>query len=365
MYDFLIVGAGLFGAVFAYEAGLAGKRCLVIDRREHIGGNVYCEDIEGITVHKYGPHIFHTDNKTLWDYINRFATFNRYTYSPMANYQGELYNFPFNMNTFYKLWGVKEPEVARHMIEKQRAISGISQPKNLEEQAIYMVGFDIYEKLIKGFAEKKWGRNCSELPPHFIEKIPIKFIFDNSYYDDTYQGIPIGGYNQIFEKSLEKADVKLGIDFFSDKDRYKYIADKIIFTGKIDEYFEYCYGALDYNSLTYETQTLNISNFQGNAIVNFTSPDVPYTRIIEHKHLEFDKGANTVISYEYPHSQGSGDEPYFPVNDDRNTALYQKYKQLADKEKNIVFGGRLGTFRDLDMSQAIMESLICAQLLIG
>ncbi|MCL2227432.1 MAG: UDP-galactopyranose mutase [Oscillospiraceae bacterium] len=363
MYDFLIVGAGLFGAVFAHEASLGGKRCLVIDKRNHIGGNTYCEDVEGVTVHKYGAHIFHTDNKTVWDYVNRFADFNRYTNSPLANHNGELYNLPFNMNTFYKLWGVTTPEAAEEIIERQRAIA--TAPKNLEEQAISLVGTDIYEKLIKGYTEKQWGRKCSDLPAFIINRLPVRFTFDNNYFNDRYQGIPIGGYNQIIEKMLEKCDVKLGTDFFSDESRYKHIADKIVYTGMIDEYFGYCHGELEYRSLSFEPETLDVRNFQGNAVVNYTSADVPYTRIIEHKHFEFGTQDKTVVTYEYPSEWVRGNEPYYPVNDEKNMSVYSKYLDLADKEKNVIFGGRLGTYRYLDMWQVIAEALICADLVVS
>jgi UDP-galactopyranose mutase len=363
MYDYLIVGAGLFGAVFAHEATQKNKRCLVIDKRAHIGGNVFCEDIEGITVHKYGAHIFHTNDKQIWEYINRFAEFNRYTNSPIANYNGELYNLPFNMNTFYKLWGVSTPDVAREIIKQQSA--GIIHPGNLEEQAISLVGIDIYNKLIKGYTEKQWGRACSELPAFIINRLPVRFTFDNNYFDDRFQGIPIGGYNQIITKMLEKCDVKLDTDFFSDKSRYRYIADKVIYTGMIDEFYDYCFGALEYRSLNFETKIIETANFQGNAVVNYTSADVPYTRIIEHKHFEFGTQEKTVITLEYPIEWERGGEPYYPINDEKNASIYNKYLVLARQEKNVIFGGRLGTYRYLDMWQVIREALNCAYSQFG
>ena len=358
MYDYLIVGAGLFGAVFAYEASQKGKRCLVIDRRTHVGGNVFCEEIQGINTHKYGAHVFHTNDKEVWEYINRFAELNRFTNSPIANYKGEIYNLPFNMNTFYQLWGVTTPDAAREIINKQRA--GIVHPANLEEQAISIVGTDIYEKLIKGYTEKQWGRKCSDLPAFIINRLPVRFTFDNNYFNDRYQGIPIGGYNQIIEKMLERCDVKIGVDFFSDDSRYRFIADKIVYTGMIDEFYGYCYGALEYRSLDFESVVLDMPDYQGNAVVNFTSDDVPYTRIIEHKHFEFGTQKNTVITREYPMEWEPGGEPYYPVNDAKNASLYSKYRLLAEREKNVTFGGRLGTYRYLDMWQVVSEALKCS-----
>jgi len=359
MYDYLIVGAGLFGAVFAYEASQKGKRCLVIDRRGHIGGNVFCESIEGITVHKYGAHIFHTNDRGIWEYINRFADFNRFTNSPIANYKGELYNLPFNMNTFYKLWGAATPGAAREIIQKQRA--GIGRPANLEEQAISLVGVDIYEKLIKGYTEKQWGKKCTELPAFIINRLPVRFTFDNNYFDDKYQGIPIGGYNQIIGKMLERCDVKLGADFFGDESRYRHIADKIVYTGMIDEYYGCCYGALEYRSLSFESEVLDTPDFQGNAVVNYTCADVPFTRIIEHKHFEFGTQEKTVISREYPMDWSPGCEPYYPVNDEKNEMIYNKYRELASREKDVIFGGRMGTYRYLDMWEVISEALKCSK----
>ena len=363
MYDYLIVGAGLFGAVFAYEATQKGKRCLVIDKRGHIGGNVHCEIIEGITVHKYGAHIFHTSDKDVWGYVNRFADFNRYTNSPIANYKGELYNLPFNMNTFYKLWGTTTPDAAREMIEKQRA--GVTEPKNLEEQAISLVGVDIYEKLIKGYTEKQWGRKCTDLPAFIIKRLPVRFTFDNNYFNNRYQGIPVGGYNQIVEKMLDRCNVKLGVDFFSDEYGYRGAAGTIIYTGMVDEYYAYRFGALEYRILSFENKIMDMPNFQGNAVVNFTASDVPYTRIIEHKHFEFGDQQKTVITREYPKEWQQGDEPYYPIADDKNAAVYGKYRALAAKEKNVIFGGRLGTYRYLDMWQVISEALICSNSQLG
>jgi len=359
MYDYLIVGAGLFGSVFAYEATLKGKRCLVIDKRSHIGGNVHCDEIEGIVVHSYGAHIFHTDDREIWEYVNRFADFNRFTNSPVANYNGELFNLPFNMNTFYKLWGVTTPDAAREMIESRRV--PVIEPKNLEEQAISMVGPEIYEKLIKGYSEKQWGRKCTELPAFIIKRLPLRFTFDNNYFNDKFQGIPVGGYNRIIEKMLVSCDVKLSTDFFNDAARYRYIADKVVFTGMIDEFYGYRFGGLEYRSLSFESEVVDTPDFQGNAIVNFTSSNVPYTRIIEHKHFEFGTQDKTVITYEYPLEWSRGLEPYYPVNDSKNTILYSKYRALADMEKNVIFGGRLGTYRYLDMWQIVKEARELAQ----
>ena len=352
MYDYLIVGAGLFGAVFAHEAAERGKKCLVIDKRPHIGGNLYCEEIEGINVHMYGAHIFHTNDRAVWDYIGRFAEFNRYTNSPIANFKGEIYNLPFNMNTFYRLWGTSAPEDAKRIIAGQSA--GIKEPKNLEEQAISLVGTDIYEKLVKGYTEKQWGRTCDELPAFIIRRLPVRFTYDNNYFNDSHQGIPIGGYNQIFEKLLEKCDVSLNTDYFSAR---PFKAAKTVYTGMIDEFYGYRFEPLEYRSLSFETETLDTQNFQGNAAVNYTSADVPYTRIIEHKHFEFGQQPKTVITREYPKAWQKGDEPYYPVNDDENTGKYLKYKALADVEKDILFGGRLGSYRYLDMWQVIKEAL--------
>jgi len=360
-YDYLIVGAGLFGATFAYEAAKKNKGCLVIDRRQHIGGNVYTENINGINVHCYGPHIFHTNNKAIWDYINQFAEFNRFTNAPLANYKGEIYNLPFNMNTFHRLWGVVQPADAEAIIEQQRKAAGITEPKNLEEQAISLVGVDIYEKLIKGYTEKQWGRKATELPAFIIKRIPVRFTYDNNYFNDCYQGIPVGGYTPIIEKMLTKADVQLNTDFISSRAELMAVADKIIFTGMIDEYFGYCYGALEYRSLRFETDVLPIRNFQGNAVVNYTDRETPYTRIIEHKHFEYGTQDTTVITREYPCEWQPGAEPYYPINDERNNLLYRKYRELTSKEKQVIFGGRLGDYRYYDMDDVIANALALAK----
>ena len=357
MYDYLIVGAGLYGAVFAHEAKKAGKKVLVIDRRPNIAGNVYTEPMEGIQVHKYGAHIFHTNNKEVWSYVNQFAEFNRFTNSPVANYHGELYSLPFNMYTFNKMWGVVTPQEAAAKIEEQRKAAGITEPKNLEEQAISLVGTDIYEKLIKGYTEKQWGRKCTELPAFIIKRLPFRFVYDNNYFNDRYQGIPIGGYTPIVEKMLEKADVLTGTDFFEFRAQNADIADKIIFTGMIDEYFGYRLGALEYRSVRFETETLDCDNYQGNAVVNYTDGEVPYTRVIEHKHFEFGKQEKTVISREYSSEWAVGMEPYYPVNDEKNNALYEQYKKLADEEENVIFGGRLGNYKYYDMDKVIAAAL--------
>ena len=356
-YDYLIVGAGLFGSTFAYEAKKRGKKCLVIDRRNHIGGNVYCENVEGINVHKYGAHIFHTSYKQIWEYVNQFVNFNRYTNSPIANYKGEIYNLPFNMNTFNKLWGVVTPEEAKKKIEEQRNRSGKLEPQNLEEQAISLVGTDIYEKLIKGYTEKQWGRKATELPAFIIKRLPVRFTYDNNYFNDKYQGIPVGGYNSIIEKMLEGIDVYLNKDYFFEKEKYDDSSEKIVFTGMIDEYFRYKFGRLEYRSLTFENEFLDIENYQGNAVVNYTDTETPYTRIIEHKHFEFGTQTKTVITREYPSEWRVGDEPYYPVNDDRNVMLYQKYKELAEQQEHVIFGGRLAEYKYYDMHQIIYHAL--------
>lgn len=357
MYDYLIVGAGLYGAVFAHEMMKKGKTCLVIDRRPHIGGNIYTKEVEGIQVHQYGAHIFHTSNKKVWDYVNSFAEFNRYTNSPVARYKDELYNMPFNMNTFHGLWGVITPQEAKEKIQEQKAESGITEPKNLEEQAISLVGKDIYEKLVKGYTEKQWGRRATELPSFIIRRLPVRFTYDNNYFNDLYQGIPVGGYTKMVEKMLEGADVRLGVDFFTQKDTLLKKAGKLVFTGMIDEYYGYCFGKLEYRSLRFETETLDMENYQGNAVVNYTEYDVPYTRIIEHKHFEFGTQPKTVVTREYPAVWQHGAEPYYPVNDDKNNALYQKYKELADREEHVIFGGRLGMYRYFDMHNIVAEAL--------
>ena len=348
-YDYLIVGVGPFGAVFAHEAKKRGKRVLVIDKRSHTGGNMYCEKVEGINVHKYGAHIFHTSNKEVWDYVNQFCTFNNYINSPIANYKGEIYNLPFNMNTFNKLWGVVTPQEAKEKIENQVKESNITEPKNLEEQAISLVGKDIYEKLIKGYTEKQWGRRCTELPAFIIKRLPVRYTYDNNYFNDKYQGIPEGGYNVIFDKLLEGIDVELNVDFFDKKGELLQKADKIVFTGMIDQYFDYQYGVLEYRSLRFEHETLDEENHQGNAVVNYNEREVPYTRIIEHKHFEFGKQPKTVITREYPAEWKQGDEPYYPVNNEKNAEIFKKYQELAEKEKNVIFGGRLADYRYYDM----------------
>lgn len=361
MYDYLIVGAGLFGAVFSYEATKRGKTCLVIDQRQHIGGNIYTEKQAGIDVHKYGAHIFHTNSKKIWDYVNQFAEFNRFTNSPIANYHGEIYNLPFNMNTFHQLWGVTTPDEAKKKIEHQRQVAGITEPTNLEEQAISLVGTDIYEKLIKGYTKKQWGRPATELPAFIIKRLPVRFTYDNNYFNDRYQGIPTEGYTHIIEQMLEKSDVRLGIDFFDDKDNYQQLAKKTVFTGMIDQYFDYVDGTLDYRSLHFETQQKSVSNYQGNAVVNYTDATTPYTRIIEHKHFNFGTQPDTVITKEFPSDWKKGDEPYYPINDEKNNALYLKYKQRAKKETNVIFGGRLATYKYYDMHQVIGSALEVAE----
>ena len=356
-YDYLIVGSGLFGSTFAYEANKRGKKCLVIDKRSHIGGNIYCENIEGINVHKYGAHIFHTSNKNVWDYVNNFVEFNRYTNSPVANYKGELYNLPFNMNTFYQLWKVKTPKEALVKIEEQAKEANIDEPKNLEEQAIKLVGKDIYEKLIKGYTEKQWGMKATELPSFIIKRLPVRLTFDNNYFNDKYQGIPIGGYNKIIEKMLKGIEVKLNTDFFNNREYFESIVEKVVFTGMIDEFYDYKFGSLDYRSLRFETEVLDEENFQGNAVVNYTEYEVPYTRIIEHKHFEYGTQAKTVITKEYSANWEKGNEPYYPINDKKNNEVYNKYKELADKETNIIFGGRLAQYKYYDMHHVIEQAL--------
>ncbi len=356
-YDYLVVGAGLYGAVFAYEAKKRGKEVLVIDRRDHKGGNIYCEDVNGINVHKYGAHIFHTSNKKVWEYVNQFAEFNRYTNSPVANYKGELYNLPFNMNTFNKMWGVITPQEAAAKIEEQRKEAGITEPKNLEEQAISLVGKDIYEKLIKGYTQKQWGRKCTELPSFIIKRLPVRLTFDNNYFNDLYQGIPMGGYNVIIDKMLDGIEVELGTDYLANKDKYENIADKIIFTGPIDEFYDYCFGPLEYRSVRFETEEFPVENYQGNAVINYTDEETPYTRIIEHKHFEFGTQPTTVISKEYSAEWKVGDEPYYPVNNDKNAALYQKYLDKSKEENKVIFGGRLGEYKYYDMDKVIESAL--------
>ncbi len=368
-YDYLIVGSGLFGATFAYFAKSQGKKCLVIDKRSHLGGNVYCENIEGINVHKYGAHIFHTSNKEVWDFVNSIVEFNRYTNSPVANYKGRLYNLPFNMNTFYQMWGVVTPEEAQAKIDEQRVeamarmqADGVSEPRNLEEQAQVLIGKDIYERLIKGYTEKQWGRKCADLPAFIIKRLPVRLVFDNNYFNDKYQGIPIGGYNKLIDGLLYGIETKTGADFFNDRTYWESLADKIVFTGKIDEFYGYCFGKLNYRTVRFEQETLDTPNYQGNAVVNYTERDVPYTRVIEHKHFEmFGQEVyncpQTVISKEYSTEWHDGMEPYYPVNDAANTALYAKYKALADCETNVIFGGRLAEYKYYDMAP-IMEKVM-------
>ena len=360
MYDYLIVGAGLYGAVFAHEATAAGKTCLVIDKRDHIAGNIYTEEVEGIAVHRYGAHIFHTNNKEVWDYVNRFAVFNRYTNSPVANYKGELYNMPFNMNTFNKMWGVITPAEAQAKIEEQRAAHYTENPRNLEEQAINLVGTDIYEKLVKGYTEKQWGRPCTALPAFIIKRLPVRFTFDNNYFNALYQGIPNEGYTALVANLLEGVEVRLHTDYLKDRAALDALARKVVYTGPIDAYFDYKLGALQYRSVRFETETLDMPNYQGNAVVNYTDAETPYTRIIEHKHFVFgstEPGTKTVISREYSAEWKPGDEPYYPVNDEANGALYAQYKELADAQPNVLFGGRLGEYKYYDMDRVIEVAL--------
>jgi len=364
-YDYLIVGTGLYGALFACEAKKAGKRCLVVEKRGHVAGNIYTYECEGIQVHQYGAHIFHTNNKEVWDYVSGFATFNRYTNSPVANYHGEIYNLPFNMNTFNKMWGVITPGQAQEKIAQQRAEAGITEPKNLEEQAISLVGTDIYEKLIKGYTAKQWGRPCEELPAFIIKRLPVRFTYDNNYFNALYQGIPVGGYTQIVEKMLDGIEVRLNTDYLADKAAFDALADKVVYTGPIDAYFDFRLGTLEYRSVRFETETLDMENYQGNAVVNYTDSETPYTRIIEHKHFEFGTQPKTVISREYSTEWTAGDEPYYPVNDDKNTTLYQQYKALADKEENVLFGGRLGEYKYYDMDKVVEVALAAAKAELG
>lgn len=360
MYDYLVVGSGLFGSTFAYEAAKRGKRVKVIEKRKHIGGNIYTEKIEDINVHKYGAHIFHTSNKKIWDYVNQFADFNRYTNSPIANYKGEIYNLPFNMNTFNKLWGVVTPQEAKEKIEQQKKGAQIGQPTNLEEQAISLIGTDIYKKLIKGYTEKQWGRKATELPAFIIKRLPVRFTYDNNYFNDKYQGIPIGGYTQIIEKMLksELIDVETGVDFFDKKEEYLKKFPKIVFTGMIDQFFDYQFGTLEYRSLKFETSVLDQENYQGNAVVNYTDAETPYTRIIEHKHFEDGHQAKTIITKEYPKTWNKGDEPYYPMNNEKNNELYKKYQRLSQGTPNVIFGGRLGMYKYYDMHQVIAAALV-------
>lgn len=368
-YDFLIVGAGLFGCMFAHLATQRGKKCLAIDKRPHLGGNLYCEHLEGIHVHQYGAHIFHTNSKRVWDFVNSIVEFNRYTNSPVANYKGQLYNLPFNMNTFYQMWGVTTPAEAQAKLDEQRAeavakmkAEGIDEPRNLEEQALVLIGRDIYERFIKGYTEKQWGRKCTELPAFIIKRLPVRLVFDNNYFNNTYQGIPIGGYNKLIDGLLNGVETQVNTDFFDDRDKWKGVADKIVYTGKIDEYFNYALGKLEYRTVRFETEVLNTANYQGNAVVNYTEAEVPYTRIIEHKHFEMfgtdvDKNPKTVISREYSTEWAPGMESYYPVNDSRNSELYARYKALADKEENVIFGGRLAEYKYYDMAPIVDKVL--------
>ena len=365
MYDYIIVGSGLFGAVFARQMTDAGKTCLVIDKRNHIGGNVFTENIEGINVHKYGAHIFHTNDKEIWDYVNAFVEFNRYTNSPLANYKGKLYNMPFNMNTFYQMWGVTKPEEAKAIIEGQIKEAGITAPTNLEEQAISMVGTDIFKVLIKEYTEKQWGRDCKDLPTFIIKRLPIRFTFDNNYFNDKYQGIPIGGYTKLVEGLLEGIEVRLGIDYFEQKDELDKLAKKVVYSGKLDEYFNYDEGYLEYRSLRFETEQLPIANFQGNAVVNYTEKSVPFTRILEHKHFEFGTQPTTVITREYSQEWTIKNEPYYPINDTKNEKLANDYKKRAVEIKNVIFGGRLAEYRYYDMHQIVGQALKVAKDEIG
>lgn len=376
-YDYLIIGSGLFGATFAYFAKKAGKKCLVIDKRPHLGGNVYCENVEGIHVHRYGAHIFHTSSKEVWDFVNGIIPFNRYTNCPVANYQGRLYNLPFNMNTFTQMWGVVTPEEAQNKIDEQRAdvqerlcSEGVTTPRNLEEQALLLVGKDIYEKLVKGYTEKQWGRDCKDLPAFIIRRLPVRMIFDNNYFNDLYQGIPIGGYNQLVNGLLDGIETRTGVDFFEDRFYWENLAADIVFTGKIDEFYDYRYGTLEYRTVRFETEVLNVPNYQGNAVINYTERSIPYTRVIEHKHFEmfgqqvYDVPL-TVISREYSTEWKEGMEPFYPVNDDKNNALYLRYKELADQEKHIIFGGRLTEYKYYDMAPVIEKAMKAAQSLFS
>lgn len=369
-YDYLIVGSGLFGATFAYLANKAGKKCLVIDKRSHTGGNIYCEEIDGINVHKYGAHIFHTSDKEVWDFINSIVPFNRYTNCPEAQApNGKLYNLPFNMNTFYQMWGVKTPKEAEAKLEEQRKeavermkAEGISEPRNLEEQALTLIGKDIYEQLIQGYTEKQWGRKCTDLPAFIIRRLPVRMTFDNNYFNDSFQGIPIGGYNKLIDGLLEGIEVRLDTDFFSDREKWEGMADKILFTGKIDEFYGYRFGKLEYRTVRFETESLDTPNWQGNAVVNYTSADVPFTRIIEHKHFEkfgneVYENPKTVISREYSTEWKEGMEPFYPVNDARNQEIYSRYKELADKEENVIFGGRLAEYKYYDMAPIVRQAM--------
>ena len=369
-YDYLIVGAGLFGSTFAYFARKRGKRCLVIDKRPHLGGNIYCEEKEGIHVHKSGAHIFHTSNKEVWDFVNSIVEFNRYTNSPVANYKGKLYNLPFNMNTFYQMWGVTVPEEAKAKIEEQKAeamknmrLVGMKEPRNLEEQALILIGKDIYERLIKGYTEKQWGRKCTELPAFIIKRLPIRFVFDNNYFNDTYQGIPVGGYNKLIDGLLDGTETRTRVDFFADRTYWESMANTIVFTGKIDEYYDYRFGKLEYRTVRFEEEIHDCANYQGNAVVNYTEREIPYTRVIEHKHFEMfgadvDRSPKTIISKEYSMEWKDGMDPYYPVNDERNTLLADRYRKLAEAEDNVIFGGRLAEYKYYDMGPIVEKVMI-------
>lgn len=364
-YDYLVVGAGIFGAVFAYEANKRGKKVLVIDKRNHIAGNIYTENVDGINVHKYGAHIFHTSDTKVWNYVNQFAEFNNYVNSPIAIYKDELYNLPFNMNTFSKMWGIKTPAEAMRIIEEQKKQYYVEEPSNLEEQALSLAGKDVYEKLIKGYTEKQWGRDCKDLPAFIIKRLPFRFTYNNNYFNDRYQGIPIGGYTKIVEKLLEGIEVRLNTDFLANKEELENVADKIVYTGMIDQYYDYKLGVLEYRSVRFETEKLDCENYQGNAVVNYTEREVPYTRIIEHKHFEFGTQPVTIISREYSSEWHQGDEPYYPVNDDKNNTLYEKYRELAEKENKVIFGGRLGGYKYYDMDKTIAASLLLVEKELG
>ena len=359
-YDYILVGSGLYSGVFAWFAKQKGKKCLVLEKRNHIGGNVYCENTEGIHVHKYGAHIFHTSNKEVWQFVNSLAEFNRYTNSPVANYKGEMYNMPFNMNTFSKMWNISTPAEAKKIIEEQKKeITG--EPKNLEEQAISLVGREIYEKLVKGYTEKQWGRDCTALPAFIIKRLPVRYTYDNNYFNDLYQGIPIGGYNVIIDRLFEGCDIETGVDYLEKKEYYDGLGEKIVYTGTIDAYYKYQFGKLEYRSLRFESEVLDEENHQGVAVVNYTDRETPYTRIIEHKHFEFGTQPKTVITREYPVTWQEGMEPYYPVNDEKNQALYQKYAKLAEKEEHVIFGGRLGEYKYYDMDKVIASAMACAK----
>lgn len=364
-YDFLIVGAGLYGAVFAHEAEKREKTCLVIDKRSHIAGNIYTEDVDGIAVHKYGAHIFHTSNKKVWEYVQQFAEFNHYINSPIAVYKDELYNLPFNMNTFSKMWGIRTPAEAKEKIQEQIAELNITEPKNLEEQALSLVGTDVYKKLVKGYTEKQWGRDCKELPAFIIRRLPLRFVYDNNYFNDPYQGIPKGGYTRMVANMLGNTEVLLNTDYYAFIKDHEGIAETTVFTGMIDEFFDYKLGVLEYRSVRFEEEKLDIDNYQGNAVVNYTEREVPYTRIIEHKHFDFGKQPTTVISREYPSEWKKGDEPYYPINNERNNSLYAEYKELAEQQKNVIFGGRLGAYKYYDMDKVIEAALEKAEEILN